>query len=82
MGRDRHRSRLSWMGAVGCLGLAGATGAPLVSAEEVHVLAAASLTDALIEYQKVERWNGTVPQVQSGDTMYPIIDIGQQEQEQ
>jgi len=37
---------------------------------------AQSLTDAFIEYLKITRWNGSVPQVQlSGSGAYPVIDI-------
>jgi len=37
---------------------------------------AQSLTEAFIEYLKITRWNGSVPQVQlSGSGAYPVIDI-------
>ena len=43
---------------------------------EANKMIAASLTGELIEYQKVLRWNGSLPQVQTGGAAYPIIDIG------
>jgi len=43
---------------------------------EANKLIAASLTDELVEYQKILRWDGSVPQVQTGGAAYPIIDIG------
>jgi regulator of protease activity HflC (stomatin/prohibitin superfamily) len=37
---------------------------------------AASLTDSFIEYMKVTRWDGSVPQVQlSGGAAYPVINL-------
>jgi regulator of protease activity HflC (stomatin/prohibitin superfamily) len=44
-------------------------------AEKNQALAAA-LTDTFIEYLKITRWDGSVPQVQmSGGTAYPVIDL-------
>jgi regulator of protease activity HflC (stomatin/prohibitin superfamily) len=43
---------------------------------EANKKIAASLTDTFIEYARIEQWDGSVPQVQAGDTMYPIVDLG------
>ncbi len=43
---------------------------------EANAKIAASLTDSFIEYARIEKWDGSVPQVQAGDTMYPIVDLG------
>ena len=41
---------------------------------------AQSLTEEFIEYLKISRWNGSVPQVQlSGSAAYPMIDITPEE---
>ncbi len=42
-------------------------------------LIAASITEGLVEYQKVQQWNGSVPQVQTGGSAYPIIEIGNEQ---
>ncbi|MGI6240266.1 MAG: prohibitin family protein, partial [Christensenellales bacterium] len=42
---------------------------------EANELIAGSLTTDLLEYWKIERWTGEVPQVQLGTDAYPIIDI-------
>ena len=44
---------------------------------KANELVAASITNSLIEYKRIEQWDGSVPQVQSGSgsTMYPIIDM-------
>jgi len=43
---------------------------------EANAKIAASLTDPFIEYARIEKWDGSVPQVQAGDTMYPIVNLG------
>lgn len=46
---------------------------------EANTKIAASLTDELIAYQKIEKWDGSVPQVQAGEGMYPIVNLGDEE---
>ncbi len=43
---------------------------------EANAKIAASLTDSFIEYARIQKWDGSVPQVQAGETTYPIIDLG------
>ena len=40
---------------------------------EANKKVAGSLTPELIEHEKIEKWNGTVPQIQGGST--PIVDM-------
>jgi regulator of protease activity HflC (stomatin/prohibitin superfamily) len=44
---------------------------------EANRAVAASITEALLEYNKILQWNGTVPDVQigSGETVYPVINL-------
>lgn len=42
---------------------------------EANVRIAASLTAPFIEYARIQRWDGSVPQVQAGEGAYPIIDM-------
>ena len=44
---------------------------------EANLAIAASITEALIEYNKIHQWNGTVPDVQigSGESVYPVINL-------
>lgn len=44
---------------------------------EANKKVAGSLTPELIEKQKIEKWNGTVPQIQGGST--PIVDMRNKE---
>ncbi len=44
---------------------------------EANKAVAKSLTPELIEYQKVLKWNGSVPTVQAGEGTYPIISLGE-----
>jgi regulator of protease activity HflC (stomatin/prohibitin superfamily) len=48
---------------------------------EANKKIASSLTEPLIEYWKINKWNGTVPQFQSGGTgtsIFPVIDMTNQ----
>lgn len=42
---------------------------------EANQVIAASLTNELINYQKINKWNGTVPTIQGIETIYPIVDL-------
>jgi len=44
---------------------------------EANKAVAKSLTPELIDYQKVLKWNGSVPTVQTGEGTYPIISLGE-----
>ncbi len=43
---------------------------------EANAKIAASLTEPFIDYARIQKWDGSVPQVQAGDNMYPIVDLG------
>ena len=39
---------------------------------EANAIVAASITDALVDYNKIEKWDGELPQVTGGQT---IVDL-------
>ncbi len=42
---------------------------------EANQKIAQSLTPELLEYTEIQQWSGEVPQVQSGGSIYPVIDL-------